>query len=139
MATRTEDTLLFALIETGALARQSALAPLRELGLAPGDDAVLLWLNGTPETEFSEMKFELGLDPQTLRSILFRFQNTGLVRCTPIRDGDDIEVNLTEGGTRLVKALDDHWQALDRKIRENLSKKKAKKLLNRLHEIADDF
>lgn len=139
MAQKTENTLLFALIETGALGRQAALAPLRELGLLPGDDAVLLWLNGNPETEFSEMKFELGLDPQTLRSILFRFQNTGLVTCAPVRDGADIDVTLTEGGTRLVKALDDHWHALDKKIRENLSKKKAKKLREKLHLIADGF
>ncbi|MGJ8528036.1 hypothetical protein [Maritalea sp.] len=139
MAKKTENTLLFALIETGALSRQAALAPLRELGLAPGDDAILLWLNGNKQTEFSEMLFELGLDKETLRSILFRFQNAGLVHCTPSKRSDDLDVALSEGGLNLVEALDHHWRTLDRQLRGQLPHKKRKKLKQALHKLADSF
>ncbi|MCZ4273791.1 MarR family winged helix-turn-helix transcriptional regulator [Maritalea porphyrae] len=139
MAKKTENTLLFALIEAGALSRQAALAPLRELGLLPGDDAILLWLNGNPETEFSEMMFELGLEKQTLRTVLFRFQNTGLVTCVPTQNTNDLEVSLTEGGQRLIDALEHHWRTLDKQLRAQLQPKKSKKLKKALHKLADSF
>ncbi|MFT6657148.1 hypothetical protein [Maritalea sp.] len=139
MAKKTENTLLFALIEAGALSRQAALAPLRELGLVPGDDAILLWLNGNPDTEFSEMLFELGLDRKTLRTILFRFQNIALVSCIPSTDGEDLDVTLTEGGQRLIDALEHHWQTLDKQLRAQFAPKKAKKLKKALHRLADSF
>ena len=139
MAKKTEDTLLFALIEAGALGRQAALKPLRELNLMPGDDAVLLWLNGNPETEFTEMMFELGLDQQTLRTILYRFQNTGLVNCEPINDGADIDITLTDGGKKLVDALELHWRTLDKQLRKNLPKKERKALKQHLHDLAEGF
>ncbi len=128
MAKKTENTLLFALIEAGALSRQAAIAPLRKLGLVPGDDAILLWLNGNPETEFSEMMFELSLDKQSLRTILFRFQNAGLVTCIPSHNGEDLDITLTEGGQRLVDALEHHWRTLDKQLRAQLKPKKNKKL-----------
>jgi len=139
MAKKTENTLLFALIEAGALGRQAALAPLKELGLMPGDDAILLWLNGNPETEFSEMMFELGLNQQTLRAVLFRFQNTGLVACRPVEEADDYDISLTEGGQRLIEALEHHWRALDKHLRAQLPAKKSKKLKKTLHLLADNF
>jgi len=139
MAKKTENTLLFALIEAGALSRQAALAPLRELGLLAGDDAILLWLNGNPETEFSEMMFELGLDKQTLRSIIFRFQNTGLVTCTPSNNEEDFDVSLTEGGQRLIDAVEHHWQTLDKQLRAKLKPKSGKHLKKVLHKLADSF
>ena len=139
MPKKTENTLLFAVIEAGAIGRQAALKPLQELGLVAGDDAILLWLNGNPTTSFSEMQFELGMDTQTLRSTLFRFQNTALITCTPVDEGADISVELTEGGTNLVRALDKHWRTLDKSLRKNLSKKQSKKLKTRLHDIAEAF
>lgn len=139
MAKKTENTLLFALIEAGARSRQAAIAPLRELGLVPGDDAILLWLNGNPETEFSEMMFELGLDKQSLRTILFRFQNASLVICVPSENGEDLDVTLTDGGQRLVDALEHHWRTLDKQLRSQLKPKKNKKLKKALHKLADSF
>ncbi len=139
MAKKIENTLLFALIETGALSRQAALAPLRDLGLVAGDDAILLWLNGNKQTEFSEMLFELGLDKDTLRTILFRFQNAGLVICAPSERDDELDVTLSEGGLRLVEALDHHWRTLDRQLRAQLPSKKRKKLKKALIKLADSF
>jgi len=139
MAKKTENTLLFALIEAGALSRQAALAPLRDLGLQAGDDAVLLWLKGNPETDFSDMQFELGLDKQTLRATLFRFQNAALITCQPTADQEGLDITLTDAGQRQIDSLEHHWQTLDRQLRGQIKSKKRKRLKKALHKLADSF
>src|SRR5690606_18555913 len=118
---------IYRLIEAGQLAHKALLLPLVEIGLEPGDDAVLFVLAraGTTERQLGD---ELGLPSASLADRLDRLTERGLI----IRQAVGPEllpgVALTERGARIRNALADHWAQLEEALMGELKPKHRKKL-----------
>lgn len=104
---------LYRLIEAGQRAHRVLVAPLRERGLEPGDDAVLFLLgeaNGMHEQELAEAA---GIESGALAPHLERLVARELVCRRAI--GPDLlsGLALTERGERIRVTLAGTWSALD--------------------------
>jgi len=130
MPKRTARTDLYRLIFAGHLARQALLAPLARLGLAAGDDAVLLALaeagkSGMPATELAEAT---GMpDPMLAKRLERLIEFDQVERCAL---GPDLTpgVDLTGAGRDNAEVLLAHWLRLEDALMGELSRKDRKKL-----------
>jgi DNA-binding MarR family transcriptional regulator len=121
-------TLLYRLIAAGYLAHAAVLAPVRERGLAPGDDALLLTIgpDGCGETELADA---LGLSSAQLRERLGPLQARGLVDVQPAL------LRLTDRGCRIAEALTGHWRRTEAQVLADLDPAARKALKRALRQI----
>lgn len=119
---------LYRLIEAGQLVRQALLAPLRDRGLEPGDDAVLFALAETPGVLPEILAETLGLDPVALAPRLSRLFERELVNHAHVESTETAGLMLTERGLRIATLLGEHWAELEAALFDDLKPKQRKAL-----------
>lgn len=127
MSRPSSRSALYRLIEAGQLAHKALLLPLVELGLEPGDDAILFVLGRAGTTE-QQLGNELGLPPNALSDRLDRLTERGLIGRQAVGPELTPGVALTERGIRLRNGLADHWAQLEEALMGELKAKHRKKL-----------
>ncbi len=136
MSRPSSRSALYRLIEAGQLAHKAILLPLREMGLEPGDDAVLFVLGRSGTTE-QQLADELGLPPESLASRLDRLTDRGLIGRQAVGPELTPGLALTERGARIRNALADHWTQLEEALMGELKPKQRKKLSENLKRFVE--
>ena len=106
---------------------------LRELGLAPGQELLLMQLWDRDGCSQSDLVDRLGLDPSTVTKMLQRLERDGWVCRSP--SGDDRRVTivrLTEAGRGLRCDVTRLWGELERETVRSLSDDERRDLLGLL-------
>jgi DNA-binding MarR family transcriptional regulator len=136
MSKPSSRSVLYRLIEAGQLARQSLLVPVLELGLEPGDDAILFVLgrSGTTEAQLAE---ELGLPIEALAARLERLTSRDIVIRQAVGPLLEPGIALSERGNRVRNALVDHWTQLEEALLGELKPKHRKRLGETLARFVD--
>ena len=130
MAKPRNRSTLYRLIEAGQLAHRAFLAPMRERGLQPGDDALLLILAERKATS-EELAAEAGVAAERLSPLLQRLIDRGLIERTPTA------LRLTARGAKVEAWLAAHWASLETLVTHGLGKKQRARLNRQLAEIAE--
>lgn len=121
-------TTLYRLIEAGHLARHAMLAPLKDLGLEAGDDAILFGLldpEGATETDLCELT---GLDSASLEIRLSRLGMKGVLDRLAVGPHLLPGARLTERGAEIADLLMANWEQLDDALTGELDSKTTKQL-----------
>jgi DNA-binding MarR family transcriptional regulator len=136
MSKPSSRSVLYRLIEAGQLARQSLLVPVLELGLEPGDDAILFVLgrSGTTEAQLAE---ELSLPIEALAARLERLTSRDIVVRQAVGPLLEPGIALSERGSRIRNALVDHWTQLEEALLGELKPKHRKRLGETLARFVD--
>ncbi|VAW22823.1 hypothetical protein MNBD_ALPHA12-1995 [hydrothermal vent metagenome] len=128
MAYDLSQTTLYRLIEAGQLARNSLLRPLAELGLAAGDDAIILALPKSEAVSIKMLCAGVGLDADSLELRLERLVSLGMVRRIMIEGEVVSDVALSEQGSKVQKKLRAYWQELEEALMGELKPKQQRRL-----------
>lgn len=136
MSRPSSRSTLYRLIEAGQLAHKALLVPLRDLGLEPGDDAVLFVLHrkGISETDLA---VELGIDVAHLQGRLSRLNDRGLITRQAVGPLLTPGLALTERGTRIRNGLAEHWTELEEALLGELGKKQRRRFGDLLRRFTD--
>ena len=114
-STAAEGRLSFAIFTLARAHRGFAAALLRDLGLHPGQELLLMRLlerDGQTQTELLD---SVGLDHSTVSKSLRRMQEAGLLTREPSeRDRRVLHVWLTDKGRAMREPLAAMWSALER-------------------------
>ena len=109
---------------------------LRELGLAPGQELLLLQLWDRDRCSQSDLVDRLGLDASTVTKMLQRLERDGWVRREPSRDdGRVIIVSLSQAGRDLQEAVTGLWSELERETMQHLAPAEQAELLRLLRKV----
>ena len=111
-------------------------ARLRSLGLALGQDLLLLQLWDHDGCTQSELVGRLGLDPSTVTKMLQRMERDGWL--TRARSGEDARasiVTLTDAGWDLRERVTALWRELERETVKTLSADERDELLRLLGKV----
>jgi len=122
MSKPSANSTLYQLIEAGQLAHAALVAPLRERGLEPGDDAILFAVSRGGTTEV-ELAAELGVQPHQLEARIGRLVDRDLLRRQAVGPQLVPGLVLSDRGARIRKALSEHWQELEEALLGELKKK----------------
>ena len=122
---------LYRLIQAGQLAHLAVLAPLRDRGLEPGDDAVLFELGRNGLTE-DELAAALGVPFDSIVGRIERLAGRELVVRRAVGPELVSGVALTERGLRIRNALAEHWAQLEEALMGELKPKQRKTMAERL-------
>lgn len=107
--------LSYAVLSLARAHRGMAARLLRDLGLHPGQEVLLMLLLDRDGRSQSELLDSVGLDHSTVSRSLRRMEEAGLiVRCTPDNDRRCLVVSLTDEGRALGPRLDAMWCELER-------------------------
>lgn len=128
--TKSSRATLLALIEAGQQAHRVLLRPLLERGLEPGDDAVLMLLDGSGTSE-ADLEAGTGMAIEALRFRLDRL----MLREMLVRTAAGYA--LTERGARLRQVLDALWAETGLALTGRLKKAQRKELARLLVAFAD--
>jgi MarR family transcriptional regulator, organic hydroperoxide resistance regulator len=94
--------------------RGYAAALLRNLGLHPGQELLLMQLLDRDHQLQSELLESVGLDHSTVSKSLRRMQEAGLLSRTPAaHDRRALVVSLTDQGRAMRQPLEEMWSALE--------------------------
>jgi DNA-binding MarR family transcriptional regulator len=109
---------------------------LRGLGLAPGQELLLLQLWDRDQCSQTDLVERLGLDPSTVTKMLQRLERDGWVRreLSP-SDGRVMVVTLTATGRDLQDAVTKLWSELERETVKTLSPGERNELLRLLSKV----
>lgn len=121
-------SVLYRLIEAGQLARRALILHLAEHGLEPGDDALLLLLEGEGTAAEHEIEAALGIDSAQLDQRLQRLAVLRLVERRAIGPELVPGATLTEDGRTMRGALERHWSKLEDAMTDRMTKKQQKRL-----------
>lgn len=115
-----------------------AAALLRQLGLHPGQELVLMHLYARDPQTQSELLASIGVDHSTLSKALRRMQAAGLlVRERAGHDRRVMVVRLTDKGRSLREPIAAMWRALEEVTLCNLSPQQAEDLMAAAYSIVD--
>ena len=116
--------------------RAYAAELLREHGLHPGQELVLLHLLEQDHRSQGALLEAVGLDHSTLSRSLSRMEAAGLVRRRPSeQDRRAVVVSLTPKGERLRQPLHDVWAQLERTTTQGLSGQEVEALTGALTDV----
>ncbi|MEU9474786.1 MarR family transcriptional regulator [Streptomyces sp. NPDC048191] len=125
-----------ALSRVARLHRTAAGALLRELGLYPGQELVMMSLWESGPARQSDLIRMLGLDPSTVTKMLQRLEQAGHVRRLPDpADRRAVLVEATESGTRLLTEVERAWGALEDRSLAGLAPAEREQLLTLLGRV----
>ncbi|MFG2331391.1 MarR family winged helix-turn-helix transcriptional regulator [Streptomyces sp. NPDC048604] len=118
--------------------RMTAARLLRDLGLYPGQEFLMMRLwEGGPARQAQLIK-EMGVDPSTMTKMLQRLEQAGHVRRSPDPDdGRAVRVEATERSEALRAQVAGAWAALEQHTLKNLDPEEAatlERLLARVEE-----
>jgi DNA-binding MarR family transcriptional regulator len=139
MALKFEKTLSYQLMQLGAIARQEALAPLRENGLLPGDDVVLFWLADQSRLTLEEMRQGLNMPPEQFNALIDRLDRAHMLESQTDEADDTTHLFLSNTGLDLLNTIHKNLKALDKEFTAALSEHKTKKLKKLLSKISNLF
>ncbi len=125
--------VVHAVFRLSRLNRMMIGGALRELGLAPGQELLLMQLWDRDGCSQSDLVDRLGLDPSTVTKMLQRLERDG--RVCRSRSGDDGRVtivSLTEAGRGLRCEVTRLWSDLERETVRSLSDDERQTLLTLL-------
>jgi MarR family transcriptional regulator, organic hydroperoxide resistance regulator len=107
--------LSYAIFTLARAHRGFAATMLRDLGLHPGQELLLMQLMDRDGQTQSELLDSVGLDHSTVSKSLRRMQEAGLLRREPAeRDRRVLHVWLTDKGRAMREPLAAMWSALER-------------------------
>jgi DNA-binding MarR family transcriptional regulator len=113
-----------------------AASMLRELGLYPNQELLLMQLGGVESRSQSDLVRTLMLDHSTVAKSLRRMQAAGLVTRQPSpSDRRAVEVSLTSRGRDLLEHIDAVWTQLEATATRNLSTKDVQTMVARMGAI----
>jgi MarR family transcriptional regulator, organic hydroperoxide resistance regulator len=116
---------------------------LAELGLHPGQEAVLflLWnqfADSAPSQ--AQLATAMGVEPPTLHRTLTSLERSGYVRRTASStDGRVQLVELTDAGALLRPRIEQAWQDLEQRTVNGLSERDQRMLLRLLRRLAENL
>jgi DNA-binding MarR family transcriptional regulator len=109
-----QGRLSFAIFQLARAHRGYAARLLRDLGLHPGQELLLMQLLARDSQTQSELLAEVGLDHSTVSKSLRRMQAAGLLSRTPAsHDRRVLIVTLTDKGRAMRAPLEAMWSALE--------------------------
>lgn len=126
-------------MQLGAIARQEALAPLRENGLLPGDDVVLFWLADLSRLTLEEMRQGLNMPPEQFNALIDRLDRAHMLESQTDETDGTIHLFLSNTGLDLLNTIHKNLKALDKEFTAELSEHKTKKLKKLLSKISNLF
>jgi len=116
-----EGRLSYEIFQLARAHRGYAARLLRDLGLHPGQELLLMRLLDSDGQTQSELLAAVGLDHSTVSKSLRRMQERGLLARGPDQnDRRAVRVWLTEEGRAMRGPLDEMWSALERASVANL-------------------
>ncbi|MEV0253476.1 MarR family transcriptional regulator [Streptomyces sp. NPDC050732] len=126
-----------ALCRVARLHRTVAAALLRDLGLYPGQELVMmhLWESG-PVLRQSDLVRLLGVEPSTLTKTLQRMEQAGHVRRLPDpSDGRAVLVEPSDSGACMLAEVDRAWSTLEQESLAGLDEAQRQQLLALLGQV----
>ncbi|WAL68812.1 MarR family transcriptional regulator [Amycolatopsis cynarae] len=112
----------FAVFAVARTHRALAAHLLRELGLFPGQEIMLLQLWDSDGQSQTSLGRTLGIDHSTVAKSVRRLEDAGLVtRTRSPQDRRVTLVHLTDRGRRLEKRVEEAWSALERETVKTLT------------------
>jgi MarR family transcriptional regulator, organic hydroperoxide resistance regulator len=115
-----------------------AASLLRDMGLHPGQELVLMHLHDRDGRAQSELLASIGLDPSTLSKTLRRMQDAGLLVREPAEhDRRVMVVWLTDKGRAMREPIAAMWEALEEVTLRNLSAQQAEELMTAAYAVVD--
>jgi MarR family transcriptional regulator, organic hydroperoxide resistance regulator len=116
--------------------RTMAASLLSEVGLHPGQEALLMELWDQDGRTQANLAAALGVEPPTVTKMLQRMENAGLVDRRPDKnDRRAIRVHLTPKGRRLKSKVDKLWVELQDRTVEGLSDRQQSSLRSLLNSL----
>ncbi|OLZ53863.1 transcriptional regulator [Streptomyces amritsarensis] len=113
--------LSYAIFTLARAHRARAAGMLRELGLHPGQELLLMQLFDRDGQSQSELLESAGLDHSTVSKSVKRMQEAGLLTRTPSEhDRRVMNVHLTDQGRALRRPIEKMWAALEATATEGL-------------------
>jgi DNA-binding MarR family transcriptional regulator len=130
--------LSHAIVRLARVHRVQAAHLLRDLGLYPGQELMLMRLWERDEQPQGELAKLLGVDASTATKTLQRLETAGVVtRCAAPTDRRSVIVSLTDAGRELAARIATVWGELEERTTAGFSeddKRVALRLLERLEE-----
>ncbi|MFF9145150.1 MarR family winged helix-turn-helix transcriptional regulator [Streptomyces sp. NPDC055051] len=113
---------------------------LRELGLYPGQELMMMRLWDCGAVRQSELIQSLGLDPSTVTKMLQRLEQCGHVRRSPDpADRRAVIVEVTESGQALRAGVEGAWSDLEESSLAGLSPEERTELARLLGVLAENL
>ena len=135
LAERTGPTV-HAVFRLSRMHRTMAGRLLRDLGLAPGQELLLLQLWDRDGCSQADLVERLGIDPSTVTKMLQRLERDGWVRREPSPDDGRVTlVALTPAGRDLRAAVTDIWRRLEHESVKTLADDERAELLRLLRKV----
>ena len=107
------DALNQAIRTIGIRHRARAAALLAEIGLHPGQEALLLELDAHGPRTQTQLSTGIGCEPPSVTQMVRKLESAGLISRQPSpSDGRAIVVDLTDRGRALLPALKRRWRTL---------------------------
>ncbi|MFD0268046.1 MarR family winged helix-turn-helix transcriptional regulator [Streptomyces sp. NPDC127106] len=120
-STARSGRLSYAIFTLARAHRAHAAGMLRELGLHPGQELLLMQLFDRDGQSQSELLESVGLDHSTVSKSVKRMQEAGLLTRTPSEhDRRVMNVHLTDQGRALRRPIERMWTALEATATEGL-------------------
>jgi MarR family transcriptional regulator, organic hydroperoxide resistance regulator len=113
---------------------------MRELGLYPGQELLLMQLWDRDRQTSGELVRALNLDASTVTRTVIRLEEQGIVRREPSpMDGRAVIVALTDRGERLAVAVRTAWAELERITTAGMSRRERDDLLVAIRRLVGDL
>lgn len=136
MAFDYKKSVTFRLAQTAKALRARSGVHLSEIGLHPGQEAVLKLLSDDDDQTMSQLAKSLGVQPPTVTKMVTRLSAHGLVRrASSEADGRLARVILTDKGRERIAKVDSAWKQLEREAVGKLDEKERKRLRKLLRGI----
>ena len=128
----------YAIFQLARAHRGCAAALLREMGLHPGQELLLMQLFDRDGQTQSELLDSVGLDHSTVSKSLGRMQDAGLlVREPAAHDRRVMVVHLTDKGRAMREPIAALWQTLEEASTRNLSERQAESFVDTVYAITE--
>ncbi|MGE0231764.1 MAG: MarR family winged helix-turn-helix transcriptional regulator [Flavobacteriaceae bacterium] len=129
MKTWYEDSLGYKLARAARAHRTQVAAAMREIGIHPGQEALLQALSTEDGRTMGTLADLIGVRPPTMSKMVLRMAAEGLVdRQNDHGDARRARVHLTEEGRERARALKKRWRRIEKKLTAGLSDKDTKRL-----------
>lgn len=123
-----EDSIGFRLARAARAHRTVLAAAMREIGIHPGQEALLQALASKNGRTMGALADMIGVRPPTMTKMVTRLAAEGLVtRSGDEGDGRRARVHLTEEGAARVRELKKRWKQIEKRLQAAMSSKDIKK------------